>query len=445
MQGIWAKACCTALVFCGLSVGAATSVSAKADLESAKSFTRMTPRNLSETAVERSRPNDPPARDSIRRQQRIYEQLDFISEQALPLLDVAVNLPMLSDLTPLTIEGRLKKLERSVPLPYNEHVQRFIDRYSTDQYRGYLSRMLGLGTYYFELFDRILEETGLPKELKYLTVVESALNPHAVSRAGATGPWQFMFATAKMYGLQMDSDIDERKDPVTSSYAASRYLLEAYQQFGDWLLAIASYNCGPGNVLRAIRRSGLEKPDYWAISPYLPRETRNYVPAFIAMTYMLEYHQEHGITPSDSELSQPTETVTVQQAVHFSAISDALDLDIELIRLLNPAYKKDVIKGSFDNPHRLVLPVVDPTHYANLYAVLNEAPASISVNDLAVASTRLAKSDESPAPSRIYTVKKGDSLSTIAARHKGATVSSIKMANGLKGDRINPGMKLKIQ
>lgn len=398
-------------------------------------------------------PDDRTEADSIRKQQLILEQLDFISEHTIPLIDEVLDFSTLPELTPPTIKGRLRKLEDQVPLTYNTQVQQFIDRYSTNQYRGHIARMMGLGQYYFGLYERIFKEMGVPTEIKYLSVVESALDPHAVSRVGATGPWQFMFATAKMYGLEMNSDIDERKDPIAASYAAARYLTEAYDQFGDWLLAIAAYNCGPGNVSRAIRRSGLENPDYWSIQRFLPRETRNYIPAFIAMTYMLEYHREYGIDPIGTELPARTEMVSVQQQVPFSSIAEALGVDMELIRALNPSYKRDKITGSFDTPRRLVLPVVDPQHYADLYAVLNEpsivgdpdtgmlAGTSSNSSDIHSSESRPIAKNEQP---RIYTVKKGDSLSVIAARHKGATVSGIKAANGLKSDRINPGMKLKI-
>jgi len=393
--------------------------------------------------------HDRASADSIRKQQRIQKQLNFISDEIIPHVEEVVGIQPLPELIPLTVEGRLKKLESEIPMPYNAEVRRFIERYSADRYRSHLSRMTSLGQYYFKVYDRVFEETGLPRHLKYLSVVESALNPHAVSRMGATGPWQFMFATARELGLQIDSDMDERKDPVAASYAASRYLLGAYEQFGDWLLAIAAYNCGPGNVMRAIRRSGLKNPDFWTISRYLPRETRDYVPAFIAMTYMLEYHQLYDITPSEYALAIPTEMVSVQQHVTFSAIAEALEMDEAIIRDLNPAYKKDQIKGSMDQPRRLILPVVDPRYYADLYVVLNEVTPRDDVPGRLAATSQPERSTESSkrltAQHQTYTVRKGDSLSAIAARHRGATVASIKAANGLKSDRINPGMILKIK
>src|SRR5690606_23268139 len=278
-------------------------------------------------------------------------------------------------LVPTTVAGRLAYLQDEVPLDYNKQVQSYIDVYSTDRYKRYLSRMMGLGQYYFPIYEQAFAAAGVPEEIKYLSIVESALNPHAVSRVGATGPWQFMFATARMFGLTINSYIDERKDPVASSRAAAAHLLDAYQEFNDWLMAIAAYNCGTGNVLRAIRRSGVSNPDYWTISPYLPRETRNYVPAFIAMTYMMEYHEEHEITPGETEMVLNTETVWVQRTVPFSGVAEALNIDEAIIETLNPAYKRKVINGTTDAPRRLILPEVKPVAYPALYAVLNNMPA----------------------------------------------------------------------
>jgi len=342
----------------------------------------------------------------------------------------------LPKLTAPTVEGKLKQLLTAVPLDYNDQVQSYIDRYSTDRYRSYLSRMMGLSRYYFPIYEQIFNETGLPVEIKYLSIIESALDPHAVSRVGATGLWQFMHATARMYELRMDRHMDERKDPVLASYAASRYLLEGYERFGDWLLAIAAYNCGPGNVQKAIQRSGKENPDFWTISPFLPKETRNYVPAFIAMTYMLEYHEEHGIFP-EGEVPQVGEIqlISLQNPVPFSTLAAAIGTDESILKFLNPAYKQDFVNGSVESPKRLILPQVPPANYEQLYAVLNETNHSIGKEVLLAASRPATVS---------YTVKRGDTLSGIAKKHKGATVDGIKTANGLKSSQIKPGMKLQI-
>jgi len=432
----------------------------------------------------------------------ISTQLDLISDSVhFVHLEEGLEPPSLFDFVPATVEGRLAYLQNMVPLTYNAQVQSYIDVYSTDRYKRHLSRMMGLGRYYFPIYERVFAETGVPDEIKYLSIVESALNPHAVSRVGATGLWQFMFSTARMYELTMDSYIDERKDPVAASYAAAAYLLDAYNEFGDWLLAIASYNCGKGNVLRAIQRSGLSNPDYWAISPYLPRETRNYVPAFIAMTYMLSYHEEHGIMPTEpDDMLLETETVWVQKFVPLGSVASALSVDEDLIKTLNPAYKRGVVNGSPEFPKRLILPEVPPSAYSALYAALNSSPLGapmmlnasndagsdrhavthrvrkgetlgsiakrygVTVQDLRawnsikknviVPGQRLhiqasaPTSGKSPTASSgsylTYKVKKGDTLSGIAQRHRGASVTAIKSANGLKGNDIRPGMTLKI-
>lgn len=375
--------------------------------------------------------------DSIKRQLFIYEKLDLITETTIPLMDEIGLVSELPRLTAPTVEGRLKQLLTKVPLDYNAQVQSYIDRYSTDRYLSYLSRMMGLSNYYFPIYEGVFKETGLPPEIKYLSIIESALDPHAVSRVGATGLWQFMFATARMYDLRMDRHMDERKDPMLASQAAARYLLESYERFGDWLLAIAAYNCGPGNVLKAIRRSGAENPDFWTISPFLPKETRNYVPAFIAMTYMLEYAEENGIVADEGVLPElgQTQLISVQHPVPFSSIAQAIDVDEALLKFLNPAYKQHFVNGSYEAPKRLLLPQVEPGNYEQLYAVLNETQYGISKEALLAANR----------PAGItYTVKRGDTLSGIAKKHKGASVNGIKTANGLKSNQIKPGMKLQI-
>jgi membrane-bound lytic murein transglycosylase D len=388
-------------------------------------------------------------RDSIAQAKRIVDELGDISEEASKMFKSSAFRRPAGELPPLTIEGRLAHLKSDLPLIHNSIVQQFIDKYSTQSYKNYFSRMLGLGSYYFDLYDRIFAEVGVPTHLKYLSVVESALNPHAVSRAGATGLWQFMYTTAKVCDLQINSELDERKDPIASTYAAARYLLKAYEQFGDWFLALAAYNCGSGNVSRAIQRSGLDKPDYWSLRPFLPAETRNYVPSFIAMTYMFEYHTEHAIVPADPIFAFNPEVVHIQTPVKLSAIARALEVDLDLIKTLNPGYKKDLVQGSPVNPRRILLPTVQPTHFDP-----NLKPSANSLHDISEDTRMAANSATAQAqassksaiskPAKTYVVKRGDTLSAIAARHKGSTVRSIKLANNLKTDRLRPGMKLQI-
>ncbi|MFB2119308.1 LysM peptidoglycan-binding domain-containing protein [Parapedobacter sp. 2B3] len=432
-------------------------------------------------------------------------QLEAISDSVSFVdLEGKLGTPPMFEFVPATIEGRLAYLQKTVPLTYNDQVQSYIDVYSTERYKRHLSQMMGLSQYYFPIYERIFSETGVPVEIKYLSIVESALNPHAVSRVGATGLWQFMFATARMYDLAIDSYIDERKDPVAASRAAAAYLTDAYNDFGDWLLAIASYNCGKGNVLRAIERSGLSNPSYWDISRFLPRETRNYVPAFIAVTYMMGYCEEHGIMPATTAIPVQTEAVWVQKHVPLSGVAKAMDVEEEIIKLLNPAYKRGVVNGTATVPKRLVLPEAPPQAYPALYAVLNtpnnQMQASyaadteargeshvavmhqvrkgetlgkianryhVSVQDLRVwnglkkntivpgqrlrvmtsegQSPKKATTPSTNTPYITYRVRKGDTLSGIAQRYRTATVSAIKSDNGLHSSQIKPGMTLKIK
>ena len=239
---------------------------------------------------------------------------------------------------------RLKRLPTIMEMPYNDVVQTFIDRYS-GRLRHSVSYMLGACNFYMPIFEEALEAYDLPLELKYLPIIESALNPKAVSRVGATGLWQFMLATGKQYGLEVNSLVDERRDPVKASYAAAHYLKDLYQIFGDWSLVIASYNCGPANITKAIHRAGGKK-DYWHIYPYLPRETRGYVPAFIAANYIMTYYSDHNICPMRTKLPAQTDTIIVSRNVHLAQIAAVLNLDIDMLRALNPEYRRDVVPGT---------------------------------------------------------------------------------------------------
>ena len=244
---------------------------------------------------------------------------------------------------------RLSKIPSVMELTYNDVVQKFIDRYS-GRLRYSVSYMLGAANFYIPIFEEALEAYQLPLELKYLPIIESALNPKAVSRAGATGLWQFMIGTGKQYGLEVNSLVDERRDPVKSSYAAARYLKALYKIFGDWNLVIAAYNCGPENINKAIHRANAKTPenpnkDYWYIYPYLPAETRGYVPAFIAANYIMTYYCDHNICPMTTRLPAQTDTVIVNRNVHLEQIAAVLGLDIDMLRSLNPEYRRDVVPG----------------------------------------------------------------------------------------------------
>ena len=238
---------------------------------------------------------------------------------------------------------RLSRIPSVMEMAYNDVVQKFIDRYS-GRLRHSISYMLGASNFYIPIFEEALEAYQLPLELKYLPVIESALNPLAVSRVGATGLWQFMITTAKQYGLQVNSLTDERRDPVKASYAAARYLKDLYRVFGDWNLVIAAYNCGPENINKAIHRSNGEK-DYWQIYPYLPKETRGYVPAFIAANYIMTYYSLHNICPMSTRLPAKTDTVMVNRNVHLEQVAEVVGINIDLLRSLNPMYRRDIVPG----------------------------------------------------------------------------------------------------
>jgi len=260
---------------------------------------------------------------------------------------------------------RLSMIPSVMELAYNEVVQKFIDRYS-GRLRYSVSYMLGACNFYLPIFEEALEAYQLPLELKYLPIIESALNPKAVSHAGATGLWQFMIGTGKQYGLEVNSLVDERRDPVKSSYAAARYLKDLYKVFGDWNLVIAAYNCGPENINKAIHRAQAAQKDsvqtnvkdYWNIYPYLPAETRGYVPAFIAANYIMTYYCDHNICPMTTRLPAQTDTVVVNRNVHLEQIAAVLGLDIDLLRSLNPEYRRDVVPGQ-TKPSAIRLPLAD--------------------------------------------------------------------------------------
>ena len=274
---------------------------------------------------------------------------------------------------------RLSRMPTVMEMAYNDVVQKFIDRYS-GRLRHSISYMLGASNFYMPIFEEALEMYQLPLELKYLPIIESALNPKAVSRVGATGLWQFMIGTGKQYGLQVNSLVDERRDPVKSSYAAARYLKDLYKIFGDWNLVIAAYNCGPENINKAIHRANANaaktanaqtgetqaiNKDYWHIYPYLPRETRGYVPAFIAANYIMTYYSLHNICPMTTRLPAKSDTVMVKRNVHLEQVAEVLGLNIDLLRSLNPQYRRDVVPGTTE-PSALRLPLTDTGRFIDL-------------------------------------------------------------------------------
>ena len=355
---------------------------------------------------------------------------------------------------------RLSRMPTVMEMCYNEVVRSCIDRYMA-RLRRQVSYMLGAANFYMPIFEQALDTYQLPLELRYLPIIESALNPTAVSRAGATGLWQFMLATGKAYGLEVTSLSDERRDPVKSSYAAARYLRDLYDIFGDWNLVIAAYNCGPENINRAIRRSG-GKRDYWEIYPYLPKETRGYVPAFIAANYAMNYYCEHGICPMTSRLPAKTDTVMVSRNITFQQVAQVCDLDIDLVRSLNPVYRRDIIPGA-TAPQVLRLPVNYVARYIDMedsiYAmagrqVLKRAEVAIDPRPAPQPRTRNGKNRKAArggqtttatrSSTSYVTVKSGDTLGAIARRN-GTTVARLRQLNGMKGDNIRAGKKIRVK
>lgn len=303
---------------------------------------------------------------------------------------------------------RLKRLPNVMEMPYNDIVQKFIDRY-TGRLRHSVSYMLGASNFYTPIFEEALEAYGLPLELKYLPVIESALNPQATSRVGAAGLWQFMVATGKQYGLEVNSLVDERRDPVKSSYAAAQYLRDLYKIFGDWSLVIAAYNCGPENINKAIHRANGEA-DYWKIYPYLPRETRGYVPAFIAANYVMNYYCEHNICPMRTQLPAKTDTIIVSRDVHLKQIAEVCGVDIDELRSLNPQYRRDIVNGS-NKPSVIRMPAtMTNTFIANEDSIYNYQAETLFTRRSLVEvdnSSKVSSSSKSSSSKKSSSRKKG--------------------------------------
>ncbi len=362
--------------------------------------------------------------------------------------------------------SRLSRIPTTIEMPLNDVTRKFIDSYS-NRMKSSVSIMLGSANFYNPIFEEALERYGLPLELRYLPVIESALRPSATSRAGAAGLWQFMIGTGKRYGLEVNTLVDERRDPIKSSEAAAHYLSDLYDMFGDWSLAIAAYNCGEGNVQKAITRTGnQEGADFWSVYNRLPRETRGYVPAFIAATYIMNYYCEHGIVPHEANLPLESDTVIVQREVTFAQIASKCNVTVDELRSINPQYRKDIIPAGYT----LRLPtgsIEDFLLYEDsIYGgkavggvlVSNTRRAFTEDVETAVqdqtTTTRNTRSTSRQARSsrtttrrqqtRSVAVKSGDTLSSIAKKN-GTTVAKLRQMNGIKGNIIRPGQKIRVK
>ena len=329
---------------------------------------------------------------------------------------------------------RIREMNSFITLPYNDIVKNYIIKYS-EKMPMTIGKILGLSEYYMPIFQEIFSLYDMPEELRAMAVIESAMNPLAVSRVGAKGMWQFMYSTAKMYGLHIDSFVDERLDPIKSAHAAAQYLQDAYEIFGDWNLAIASYNCGAGNVNKAIRRSG-GKRAFWDIWPYLPRETRGYVPAFVGALYTMNYYKEHGIRPVAVETPAHVDTFHISKMLHLKQVSELTGAPLEDLKNLNPQYRHEIIPG---NERQYILRI--PYNYTNAF-LENEDSLYRHKADIYFNPVTIKKIKEDGDGERIvYRVKSGDYLGKIAANH-GTTVAKIKKWNNLKTNDIRVGQRL---
>lgn len=368
---------------------------------------------------------------------------DLFAEMSNDIEQINIDEIVDFDLSTSLLKKRLKHLnsKSAFEIEYNQGLENIIKYYLKNRKRSF-ERLIGLSEYYFPVFEEHLAKYNVPLEIKYLAIVESALNPRAVSHMGATGLWQFMYGTGKQYKLDIDTFVDERSDLLKSTEAACQYMTQMYEIFGDWDLVLASYNAGPGNVAKAIRRSG-GKQNYWNIRPFLPKETQGYVPAFLATMYVFEYHKEHGISPKKFDYNPMlTDTIQVKSKMTFKQLSDLLDISVEELQFLNPSYKRDLIPHVENKKHYVRLPLDKVALFTSnedkVYAYINynfglrERPnEQLST---AWASTSV----------KTHTVRKGESLGVIARKY-GVSVEQLRKLNNIKGNNLAVGKKIKVE
>ena len=334
---------------------------------------------------------------------------------------------------------RLSRIPSIIEMPFNDIVKRYIEAY-TGRLRNKVSFMLAAANFYMPMFEEALEAYDLPMELKYLPIIESALNPKALSRQRASGLWQFMLRTSKSYGLETNSLIEERFDPQKSTWAAVRYLKDLFNIYKDWNLVLAAYNCGPGNLNKAIRRAG-GSTDYWEIYPFLPKETRGYVPGFIAANYVMTYYCEHGICPMESNLPAFCDTVHINKDLHLQQVANVCNIDIEQLRSLNPQYKKDLIPGN-SKVYALCLPNNMATTFIEREDSIYAFDAKKYLNKRRIVTVN--DDSKSTKGAKYHKIKNGDTLGGIAARY-GVSVKQLRNLNGIRGNNIRAGKTIRIR
>ena len=380
--------------------------------------------------------------------------LDIYNDISDDIKNINIDEKVDYELSTELLKSRLAAMDAKSPfnIEYNPGLENIIKSFLKNRKKSF-ERLMAISEYYFPLFEEALAKQNVPLEIKYLAVVESALNPKAVSRMGATGLWQFMYHTGKQYNLKIDSYVDERSDPLKSSEAASQYMTNMYAIFGDWDLVLASYNSGPGNVAKAIRRSGGHQ-NYWNIRKNLPKETQGYVPAFLATMYIYEYHKEHGIVPNRAAIKHfATDTIMIKKQMSFKQISDLLDVPVAQLQLLNPSYKLNVVPFYHDQAHFLRLPMDKMAVFASnedkIYAYaeremnLRERPFQIRKAIVATDTLNYTQQRITLPKTKYYIVKRGDNLSEIANKYS-VSVSEIKKWNSLKSNMVSSGKSLKI-
>ncbi|MFC2090819.1 transglycosylase SLT domain-containing protein [Bacteroidota bacterium] len=382
--------------------------------------------------------------DSLLNSFYINQKLEEMVDDA----DFGFNDSLVPDFPDSVYIERLGQLPFVIDMSYNRLVKNYINVY-TKKRREQVKHMLAISEYYFPMFESVFDLYGVPFELKYLAVIESAMNPRAVSRAGAVGTWQFMYGTAKMYGLRINSLVDERRDPLKSTHAAAKFLKNLYGIYGDWTLALAAYNCGPGNVNKAIRRSG-GKRDFWEIYYYLPRETRGYVPAFIAASYTMNYYREHNLIKSQIDIDLNTDTLLLTEKLHLQQVADVMIIPVKQLRDLNPQYRYDIIPATTSQAYSLTIPVARIGEFIDLQDSIMAYKDSVFFDreKLITSPSQVNRYQQVDLPSDTYdklyyTVKSGDAIGLIADWYD-VRLSDLRYWNNISRNLIRAGQKLVI-